>query len=283
MDFADIGRLVIIAMFSDDVLFRQLVLKGGNALNLVYLLGSRASADVDLSLEEDFPNLEEARTRIFQALRDRFGEAGLIVFDESLVSRPATPSPRGGERLGGYEVEFKLMEFSKYESLKADPERCRRQSIVVAPLQQRIFRIQISKYEYCSGKRDTELNDYTIRVYTPEMLAIEKLRAICQQMPEYLLRGHHAPRARDFYDIHSILTGIGVDLGAPVNLQLARDIFGAKQVPLALISKIPQHRALHKQDWPAVEVTVSGRLMEFDFYFDFVVEQAKPLESLGEV
>jgi len=31
MDFAEVKRIVIIAMFSDDTLFNQLVLKGGNA------------------------------------------------------------------------------------------------------------------------------------------------------------------------------------------------------------------------------------------------------------
>ena len=39
MDLAQIRRLAIIAMFSDDELLSQLTLKGGNALNLVYLSG----------------------------------------------------------------------------------------------------------------------------------------------------------------------------------------------------------------------------------------------------
>ena len=49
MDFADVRRIVIIAMFADDTLFNQLVLKGGNALNLIYGIGDRSSLDVDLS------------------------------------------------------------------------------------------------------------------------------------------------------------------------------------------------------------------------------------------
>ncbi len=41
MDFSEIRRLVVIAMFSDDVLFDKLVLKGGNAFfyGLVILSG----------------------------------------------------------------------------------------------------------------------------------------------------------------------------------------------------------------------------------------------------
>src|SRR6266849_5077563 len=200
MDLAQIRRLAIVAMFSDDELLNQLTLKGGNALNLVYLLGSRVSVDVDLSLEQDFRDLEDARQRMFRALKNRFREAGLTVFDEELTARPAIPHPVGDERFGGYEVTFKLMETEKYEALKDNLRRQRTEFVVVGPLQQRTFRIQISKYEYCVGKRETELDDYTISVYAPEMLAIEKLRAICQQMPDYHLRGHQTPRAKDFYD-----------------------------------------------------------------------------------
>jgi predicted nucleotidyltransferase component of viral defense system len=76
MDLADIRRTVIIAMFSDDTLMEQLVLKGGNALALVYGLGHRSSLDVDLSIDGDFLNMEETGTRIFTALGKHFAAAG---------------------------------------------------------------------------------------------------------------------------------------------------------------------------------------------------------------
>jgi len=279
MDLSHIRRLAIIAMFSDDELLRQLTLKGGNALNLVYLLGSRSSVDVDLSLEQDFRDLENTRQKIFRALKSRFRDAGLTVFDEKLTPRPLIPRRGDNERFGGYEVTFKLMETGKYDSL-TDNEQRRRESVVVGPLEQRTFRVQISKYEYCAGKREAELDDYMISVYTPDMLAIEKIRAICQQMPDYHLRGHQTPRARDFYDVHSLITGANIDLRTPTNVQLTRDIFAAKEVPLILIPRISEHREFHKQDWPAVEVTTSGKLEEFDFYFDFVIDQTRLLKAL---
>jgi predicted nucleotidyltransferase component of viral defense system len=247
MDLSQIRRLAIIAMFSDDELLSQLTLKGGNALNLVYLLGSRSSVDIDLSLEQDFRDLQNTRQKIFRALKNRFGEAGLTVFDEKLTPRPLIPRLGADEKFGGYEVTFKLMETEKY-NLLADNVQRRRESVVVGPLEQRTFRVQISKYEFCVGKRETELDDYTISVYTPEMLAIEKLRAICQQMPDYHQRSHPTPRARDFYDIHSAITGANLDLRTSANLQLTRDIFAAKTVPLILLSKISEHREFHKQD-----------------------------------
>ena len=79
---------------------------------------------------------------------------------------------------------------------------------------------------------------------------------------------------------HSVVTGTKIDLKTPTNLQITRDIFAAKEVPLILISRMPEHREFHKQDWPAVEVTTSGKLEQFDFYFDFVIDQTKLLEAL---
>ena len=43
MEFTEIRRLTIIGLFSDDTLFEQLVLKGGNAISLIYGVGGRAS------------------------------------------------------------------------------------------------------------------------------------------------------------------------------------------------------------------------------------------------
>ena len=281
MDLADIRRLVIIAMFSDDILFGQLALKGGNAVNLVHGLGTRSSIDVDLSLQKDFDDVADSRERIFRALRTRFSEVGITVFDESFGKRP--PEEKAGdEKWGGYQVEFKLSETATYAPLKNDPDRTRREALVIGPGEQRIFRIHISKYEYCEGKVQADINDYLIYVYTPAMIAIEKLRAICQQMPEYLMRRYPTPRARDFYDIFAVITGVGVILSTPENLELVRHIFSAKAVALSLIPRIEKHREFHRQDWPSVELTTSGTLESFDYYFDFVVEQTKLLKPLWE-
>ena len=104
-------------MFSDDTLFTQLALKGGNALNLVHQLGSRSSLDVDLSLETDFDDIDDSRERIFRTLKARFAEASITVFDEKFGSRPPHNSA-GDKTWGGYQVEFKLMETAKYETMK---------------------------------------------------------------------------------------------------------------------------------------------------------------------
>jgi predicted nucleotidyltransferase component of viral defense system len=280
MDLAQIRRLVIVAMFSDDELFGKLTLKGGNALNLVYKFGSRSSVDVDFSLEADFVDIADAETRILRALTNRFAEMDYVVFDGKLVPRPALKQKPPDDRFGGYEFSFKIIEREKYDAYVSDVDRSRREAFVVGPVNQRTFKIQISKHEHCAGKREVELDHYTIYVYTPEMLAIEKLRAICQQMPEYAKRGHPVARARDFYDIRTILESTHAVLNAPENLRLISDIFRAKDVDMKLMKNIGDFREFHRPDWPSVQLSVTGELEDFDFYFDFVLQEVKLLEIL---
>lgn len=283
VDLAEIRRFAIVAMFSDDVLLEQLVLKGGNAVNLVYEFGTRVSLDVDFSLEGDFSDVEGIKERIFRALKWRFGAAGVTVFDESFELRPSSTNAGTEDRWGGYEVRFKLMPTEHLRGIGDDIDKARREALVIGPGQQKVFRLQISKFEYCAPKTEVQFDDYTIYVYTPAMLAIEKLRAICQQMPKYTRRVHPRARARDFYDIHSIATGAFLDFSSVECHDLVVLMFDVKEVPLQLIGKISSQREFHRPDWPSVQIAVSGDLKDFDYYFDFVVDQAKFLKPLWEI
>jgi len=280
MDFLEVRRLVIIAMFSDDLLSDKLVLKGGNALRIIHQVGSRTSLDIDFSIQDDFENLDDVRARIFRALKETFGAAGYVVFDERFETLP--PDPLGGKNLrwGGYVVEFKLIDIGKYEALLQDLESARRDALVIGGGQKRSFRVQISKHEFCDGKEEFEVDAHTIYVYSRAMIAAEKLRAICQQMPEYSLTRHKAARARDFCDIYFLVTEGGVDLGSPANKELIKQIFSAMDVPLELLGNVSGYREFHRPDWPSVVDSVSEGLMEFDFYFDFVLAEIDRLKPL---
>jgi len=283
VDFADIRGLVIVALFSEDRLLDQLVLKGGNAISLIYGFGSRGSLDVDCSIEGDFDDPDAIGELLARVLRKRFGEVDLEIFDFSFQRRPAVDRPGDNVRWGGYAAEFKIIERAQVERHGGNFENLRRRAMEIGPGHQRIFRIDFSKYEYCTPKRQEELNDYAIYVYTPAMLSLEKLRALCQQMKEYLPQRNRSPRARDFYDIYVVLREARIDWSETQNLELAQHIFAAKNVPLSLVKLIPNYYAFHRQDWPAVENSVSEKLETFKFYFDFVVEQSKKLESLWVV
>ena len=79
-------RLVVAAMFTDQELNQRFVLKGGNAIDLVLQVGTRASIDVDLSMETDFApeELENVRQRLQQSLENAFSPEGYKVFDVTL-------------------------------------------------------------------------------------------------------------------------------------------------------------------------------------------------------
>lgn len=51
-----------------------------------------------------------------------------------------------------------------------------------------------------------DLEGYKIKVYTLEMIVYEKLRAICQKLPEYKYAQEPIKaRPKDFYDIYMIM------------------------------------------------------------------------------
>ena len=255
LDFEDVRKVAITAFFSDDHLMEKLVLKGGNALTLIYRCSTRTSLDLDFSIDGDLTDIADAQSRIFRALRDRFDSAGFVLFDELFRPKPAVLGPDQPPSWGGYEVEFKLIEKSQFEDLHGNLENIRRQSLVIGPGQKRTFTVDLSKHEYCENKKEVELDHYTIYVYTPEMLVVEKLRAICQQMDEYPHRRRPGlPRARDFYDIHALLTTTGVNITKDLNL--IRHIFSAKEVPFQLLSLVKSQREFHRPDWPAVVQSV---------------------------
>lgn len=281
MDFTEIRRQVIVAMFSDENLFSRFVLKGGNALELVHRVLTRGSVDVDLSIADEFPDLEDTRRRIFEALRREFEAAGYVVFDESFVVVPPGLTEDHAPWWGGYYVEFKLIEKTLADSLGRNLEKMRIQAQTLEPQHARKFRIDISKHEYCAGKVSALLNGRTIYVYTEEMCVIEKLRAICQQMPDYA-RTNPTPRARDFYDVYATVTKRGLDLSLPENLELFRHIFEAKRVPLSLLARIDGAREFHRPDWDSVRLTVVGEVFDFDIYFEFVLEEVSKLKALWE-
>jgi hypothetical protein len=115
------------------------------------------------------------------------------------------------------------------------------------------------------------------------MVAAEKLRALCQQLPEYELRGQRSARARDFYDIFLAVTEADVALDAAENRHLISAMFAVKLVPLRLLGALGSQREFHRPDWPSVVTSVPVPIQEFDYYFDFVVGQVRALKALWDV
>lgn len=289
LQLARIKELVVIAMFSDDELMDCLVLKGGNALDLVHRISVRASLDVDFSMEGDFApeRFGEIRDRIERALASTFGDEGFVAFDVTLKGKPPRITIDMADFWGGYLAEFKLVDKTKYDMFAPDTNMLRRNALMLGPSSR--LMIEISRHEYIEGKEVQYLDGHRIFVYSAEMIVGEKLRAICQQMPEYgpiIKRSRKgSARARDFVDIHTLVTDREMNLESEANRRLVGAIFAAKRVPMSLIDRIEAYREFHRPDFAAVQATVKAgvRLESFDFYFDFVLDLAKRLKPLRNV
>jgi predicted nucleotidyltransferase component of viral defense system len=286
--FERIKTIAVIAIFSDDRLMEELVLKGGGALDIVYRASSRASIDLDFSMGEEFESIESLTDRLSKCMTQLFREQGLVVFDFAVSERPPGITDDLRDFWGGYLVEFKIATPENFAAHSASIESLRRHALVL-PNNSTKFTIDISKHEYREEKVASDLDGYTIYVYTPDMIVSEKLRAICQQMPAYgpIVKRQRAGsgRARDFLDIFVACDLLDVDFTRPHFHEVVRRTFAAKRVPLALIGEIHQQREFHRPDFVSVQATVKPgfALKSFDEYFDFVVDKCHALEVLWKM
>ncbi|MCB0397979.1 MAG: nucleotidyl transferase AbiEii/AbiGii toxin family protein, partial [Flavobacteriales bacterium] len=238
----EIKRLVVRALVADELLVGILVLKGGNAIDLAYELSNRGSLDIDFSIASDFTaeELNRIRNQSDHLLNQEFEKVGLKAFDVKFEERPHTVKDEVKDFWGGYLLEFKLSTMENYTQFDSLDD-IRRNALVVGKNNSTKFTVDISKYEYVGKKRPRDIEGATVYVYSPEMLALEKLRALCQQLPAYkeiVLSMTSKPRARDFYDIHNLLTSFDLDFSSSENRHLAHSIFEAKRVPLSFIGHI---------------------------------------------
>jgi predicted nucleotidyltransferase component of viral defense system len=278
IDLIEIRRTILTAVAADDYLVEHLVLKGGNALELVHQIGARASVDLDFSIAADFEDPEEVAGRLEASLTDRFDSAGHLVFDFQFGPRPS--DREHGAHWGGYNAQFKLISREDSVRLGRDIEKMRRQSEAAGPSQQRNFRIEISAFEYVDGSIPADIDHYTVYVYSLDMIAAEKLRAICQQSRRYPQRKHPTARARDFYDIVTLLEAERVSFDAPSFQSVLIAVFQAKDVNLSVLGSLSEDRDFHREEWPRVEDAVRKSLKDFDYYFNYLAEEVRLLEPL---
>lgn len=280
-----IKLLAIQAMFLDDELLEQLVLKGGNAMALVHRVSARASVDLDFSMQHDFGEaIDGMTTRIEKTLTSTFREGGFEVFDFKMIEKPKAISEDMKHFWGGYGVEFKLVTAENYAKHQGNLNDLRKWAINLG--QGTKFLIDISRFEFVEDKQMHDVDGTVIYVYSPAMIVTEKLRAICQQMPEYgaiIKRGRAgSERAKDFLDIHVLVNGLGIDLLQDRNQQILTSMFEAKKVPLNFLGKIRDTYDFHVAGADAVKDTVAADfdLKDFRHYFDYVVgltDQLKPV------
>ncbi len=281
MNLEKIRTTIIIAICSDDYLFNRLVLKDGNALKLLHGVGLRTSVDIDFSIEDDFDDLEFVGTLFKLTLEKNFSLLGLSLFDYKFYPKPKATE---NDWWGGYCVDFKLIAKPKSDVLSNNLEQMRREALSIDSNRQssRKFTIDISKNAYVANKEQSEIDGYVCYVYTPSMIAAEKLRAICQQMPEYEYVKAKKRRSRDFYDLYSLIEEAKVDFSNSEFQNILIKIFDSKKVPLSLLPKIGLEnvRFFHETDWPSTRDTIEDRGKSFEYYYAYVCEKISMLEPL---
>ncbi|WP_426329045.1 nucleotidyl transferase AbiEii/AbiGii toxin family protein [Pedobacter sp. R-06] len=279
-----IKRLTITSLMADDLFMGILVLKGGNALDIGYDLSNRGSLDIDFSMEKDFSEDEKQmiRNQAEGILNQGFNQEGLQVFDVRFYDKPEIISDVVKDFWGGYRLEFKVIEQESFEKYKDNMANLRNYAIPIDAKSTKTFPVDISKYEYIQKKRAKDLTGTIIHIYSPEMIALEKLRALCQQNPKYkeiIGSMSNKSRARDFYDIHNLTTNFTFDLNSGENRKMCVAIFDAKKVPMDYLTELPEQYELHRQSWPSVLNTISQKenVQDFDFYFGHVIKLARDL------
>ncbi len=247
----------------------RLVFKGGNALVYIYGITGRRSYDLDFSMEGEFEDIELLKTAINRALKASFAEVSLIPFD--------------------IRVEFKLITSLKHREFKGELELVRRNALTIGPSGGGTkFEIDISLHEYCGGQQRVLFDNYALAVYSPMAIVCEKLRAICQQMPEYgpivKRKQTRKGRAGDFLDICAVIDRFLIDTRSGEFRDHLQRTFDAKRVPLQFLELVESTYALQEADFERVRATVSqpAKLEAFDVYFRRIVSLCSDLKSLGD-
>lgn len=264
MTIQEVIRECVVALFKDELLERTLVLKGGTALHLIENIDSRLSTDIDFSACEKISSPDLYFERVTKALGEHFLALGFEVFDSAFGQKPKERTEKHPEFWAGWFFEFKLSRLDRqYKSL----EDKRRSAMVPDGGASSKIRIEISEYEYCGSTRKVVIHGSAVVSYSGVLLVAEKIRAICQQHPDYPY-GSLKNRARDFYDVYQLVRKYR---SPQFHLELKSElpkVFAAKQVDLALLRKIfdPGFLSFQASHFSSVETSVSGKTEPFDFY-----------------
>ena len=290
----DVKKIIIRSIYSNDELFDQFVLKGGNAIALIHNKKIRKSIDVDFSISSDFPGgLDALEKHLNHSLSQGFNESNYHLFDFKIKETPKAISGEMKEFWGGYSADFKIIDFEKFKKIQIDSdtkdllEVLRRNALSVHGSTK--IEIDISKHENVSNKITKDFDGITVYAYSVEMIVAEKLRALCQQHIEYgdIVQRNRpgSPRPRDFFDIHLLMTECEIDMLSEDNKIMLKEMFAIKRVPIELLARLEDQKEFHGANFMAVTASLDVEKTPeegFDFYFNYVNELAKNIyKTLG--
>ena len=280
LDYKEVRKLAIQAIYLNDDLSNILVLKGGNALSILELT-RRESYDLDFSLYECTMEAEELEEKFKTAITNFFEENDYKIIKFEFKVKPKKEIAPKLFKWGGYAIEFKFIDIDKYTKIT---QTTREATVKSAYAQEYVnmtgtndpVLIELSKNEYCEGFNEREFEDITLKIYSPWMIIFEKLRAICQQMDEYALRSTSTPRTRDLFEKFTTSKAYVLDRTSEEEIEdlkeLCQNIFKIKEVDMSLLERLEEYKDFHEQSFQKVVDSVledeRSNLKSFDFYFN---------------
>ena len=257
----------IVGIYSSPSDSNHLFLKGGSAMRLFDNLTSRLSIDADFSVADSIKSDKKFFNAIKSSVGAEFRKLKYDIIDFKWERRPNKRRPGIPDCWGGWACEFKLVSF-KHRGKDALTKR--RNAFIPEGANSPKITIDISEHEYCDNNRTISIQGVTVIAYSQELLVLEKLRAICQQHPDYEY-GSTRNRARDFYDIYGLTVNADNDFTSRCS-GLINKVFEAKKVPLELLNSLWDETFIDEQrrGFDEVRDTVSGQVYDFDIYLEHV-------------
>ena len=269
MKIEDLITEVVIAIYGSPRLAKLLILKGGSAMRLFDEQKARLSIDADFSIKDVLTDTDPVFREMESCFAARFATHGFDLIDFRAAKRPRKLRQGFPEWWGGWACEFKLVD---RKHRKRTLETRRRNALIPDGANSPKVQIDLSEHEYCGKQRTKTIDGVRIRAYSREMLVLEKLRAICQQHPDYPYRQQTKNRARDFYDIYHLTDDTSEKFTHRCQHHL-KAVFDAKEVPLWTLRALWDDDAFideFRLGFDQVKDTVRGRLSDFSTYLEHV-------------
>jgi len=276
MKIDEVINETIIAIYRDPEPSIQLFLKGGSAMRLFDDLTSRLSIDIDFSINTAVDDVDNFFDTMKSKIGRSFHELKYEAIDFKWIRKPSRKSKDKPDWWGGWSFEFKIVSHvhrGKSNGIK------RRNALIPEGANSSKIIVEISEHEYCKNGRTKIINGVNILGYSRELIVLEKIRAICQQHPDYKFK-LSKNRARDFYDIYELTKDVDDDFAHRCSLHI-ENVFRAKEVPVIILQSFWEDDFIDRQrrGFDQVKNTVQGKVYDFDFYLEnirFLVKEIYP-------
>jgi len=271
-------------LYSNDYFKDEIYLKGGQAVRLVENIDYRFSADMDFSMSGKINQPDEFFKFTNEALVGHFEGHDLHLFDCKWVKKPKVRKNGLPDFWSGWQLEFKLIEKSKK---LLPPAEKTREALIPKNTNTSKITLEISEYEYCGSVQKVNLKGSEVKAYSRVLIILEKVRAICQQHPDYKYSGNKQ-RTRDYYDIANLIEkSLKEDKENVANFYAEskkhlEKVFLAKEVPLNILDKIftEDFLEIQKKGWATVEATTpSHNRQSFEYYAEVLKEFIRKIKS----